>query len=79
MGVVLLHGNGRHVGVICFDCNNSNDGRKVLLFALRLLHRKCSGVRRKKSIMSNEKCSSATLLYGPRIWTASYWEHGLKS
>lgn len=55
MGVVLLHGTGRHVGVICFDCNDSNDGRKVLLFVVRLVHRKCSGVRGKKSITSNEK------------------------
>lgn len=59
MGVVLLHGTGRHVGVICFDCNDSNDGRKVLLFAVRLVHRKCSGVRRKKSTTSNEKCCIA--------------------
>lgn len=59
MGVVLLHGTGRHVGVICLDCNDSNDGRKVLLFALRLVHRKCSGVRRQKSITSNEKCCIA--------------------
>lgn len=53
MGVVLLHETGRHVGVICFDCNDSNGGRKALLFALRLLYRKCSGVRRKKSTRSN--------------------------
>lgn len=59
MGVVLLHGTGRHVGVICFVCNNSNGGRKVLLFPVRLVHRKCSGVRRKKSITSNGKCSIA--------------------
>ena len=59
MGVVLLLGTGRHVAVICFDCNSSNDGLKVLLFAHPLLHRKCSGTRRKKSIMNNDKCCIA--------------------